>query len=280
MKSDSGFSLVELLIAATIMLMIFAVVYTVFIQTRKFALRNQMDTEILQNGRIGLDEMARMLRMIGYHRDRAKGQAALIEAAPFQIIFNADVDANISALPPKSPVHLYDSTNYISPLQNYTTGAETIRWTLDTNDDGVVDAQDTNDDLEERQTAQNFNDMVLNKEVNGKHLTDRQITLGLLGPFDAHDQRTQVTPLFQYWLLGADLNFYLLGDQDGDGRLDRDEQYFRSITSQAILQAVRRIQITVTTESDDRDPINPSQHRRISLSTEVKLRNNPENLPE
>ena len=95
MKTDSGLTLIEVLVASTIMLFVFAMVYTAFTHTRKVFIRNQMDTEILQNARIGLDEMSRAIRMIGYRRDKAKGQVALIEAAPFQIIFNADLDAAV-----------------------------------------------------------------------------------------------------------------------------------------------------------------------------------------
>jgi prepilin-type N-terminal cleavage/methylation domain-containing protein len=270
MKSNSGFSLVELLIASTITLLVLSTVYTAFIQTRKVSIRNQMDTEILQNARIGLDEMVRTLRMIGYRRDWFNGQVAIIEAAPFQVIFNADVYANQSALPPGARVKLYDATDYVAPMQNYTTGAETIRWTLDTNDDGIVDRRDTNDDEEEKLTSWNPNDMVFIKEINGGY--DRQITLGVLGPFDVNDQRTNITPMFQYWLLEPDYTFSLLGDNNNDGQLDGDEKYFRSITSQTILQRIRRIHITITTESDGKDPLNPMQHRRVSLSSEVSLR--------
>ena len=273
MKTHAGFTLVELLVASTIMLIVFAMVYTAFIQTRKVSLRNQMDIEILQNARVGLDEMTRMLRMIGYQRDRVNGQVALIEAAPFQIIFNADVYDDKTALPPKSTLHLYDATTYVAPMQNYTTGAETIRWTLDTNDDGLVDGRDTNDDEEERLTRQNPNDMVLIKEINGKRLTDRQIALGVLGPFDSREQRTDITPMFQYWLREADQSFALLGDVNGDGQLDGDEKYFRAITSQTILRSVRRIRMTITTESGGRDPFEPAKHRRVTLSSEVSLRN-------
>jgi prepilin-type N-terminal cleavage/methylation domain-containing protein len=273
-KSNSGFSLVELLVASTIMLLVLAMAYTAFIQTRKVSIRNQMDAEIIQNARVGLDEMARTLRMIGYQCDRNNGQVALIEAAPFQILFNADVYAQYSTLRPGGMVRLYDSSYYKAPMVNYTTHAETIRWTLDTNDDGLVDKRDTNDDEEERETAWNPNDMVLIKEINGER--DQQVTLSVLGPFDAKDQRTNLTSLFQYWLLEPNQTFSLLGDSNNDGRLDGDEQYFRSITSQQILQYVRRIQITITTESDRTDPFNRKQHRRVSLSSEVSLRDTEE----
>jgi len=175
-----------------------------------------------------------------------------------------------SALRPGDLVRLYDSSYYKAPMINYTTHAETIRWTLDTNDDGLVDRRDTNDNVEERETAWNPNDMVFIREINGEN--DQQVTLSVLGPFDAKDQRTNLTPLFQYWLLDPDQVFSLLGDSNNDGRLDGDEKYFRSITSQQILQSVRRIQITITTESDRTDPFNRKQHRRVSLSSEVSLR--------
>lgn len=268
-EHQSGLTLVELLIASTIMLFVFATVYTAFIQTRKVSLRNQMDTEILQNARIGLNEMARTLRMAGYQRDREHGQISLIEAAPFQIIFNADIYRKYSSLPPDASIKLYDATDYVSPMKNYTTRAETIRWTLDTNDNGIIDKWDTNDD-EEEQSTQNLNDMVLIQEINGGN--DQQITLSLLGPFDAFDQRTNIPPMFQYWLLVGS-TFVLLGDLDGNGYLEDDERYFRSITSQRILEHVQRIRITVVAESGGKDPFDPTQYRQTTLSTEVSLRN-------
>jgi prepilin-type N-terminal cleavage/methylation domain-containing protein len=274
-----GFSLVELLIAATIMLLVMTMVYTAFIQTRKVSVRNQMDADLLQNARIGLDEMTRAFRMIGYRRDEENRQVALIEAAPFQCIFNADIYANKSALPPGMSFNLYDATTYTAPLQAYTTHAETIRWTLDSSDDGLVDKRDTNDNREERLTSRNRNDMVLIREIMHSRSTrrwrDQQIALSLLGPYDADDQPTGITPLFQYWLLNADDTFSLLGDLDGNDRLEGAERYFRSITAQDTLQRVRRIQVTVTTESDGYDPFAVGQHRRISLSSEVSLRNVP-----
>jgi hypothetical protein len=253
------------------MLMVFALVYTAFIQTRKIALRNEMDVEILQNARIGLDEMMRTIRMIGYQRDRQRGQVAIIEAAPFQLIFNADIYEQYSAFPAGWSLHLYDATDYVAPMQNYTTKAEMIRWTLDTNDDGIVDRYDTNDNKEELLTSQNPNDMVLIQEINGGY--DRQIALSVLGPFDVHDQRTDLVPMFQYWLLGSDKTFSLLGDLDGNGVLTGDERYFRSITSQTILQHIRRVHVTLTAESDAFDPFSPGQHRRVTLSSTVGLRN-------
>jgi hypothetical protein len=246
-------------------------VYTAFIQAQKIALRNEMDAEIMQNARIGLDEMTRTIRMIGYQRDRLHGQVPIIEAAPFQLIFNADIYKQYSTIPPGSSIHLYDATDYVVPMENYTTRAETIRWTLDSNDDGIVDRYDTNDNAEEHLTTQNPNDMVLIQEINTGY--DRQITLNTLGPFDVHDQPTNIKPMFQYWLMDSTDSFVLLGDDDGNGRLEGDERYFRSITSQILLQRIRRIDVTVVTESDAFDPFMPGQHRQVTLSSTIGLRN-------
>ncbi len=179
MKSTSGFSLIELLVSATIMLIVFAMVFTAFIQTRKISERNTMDAEIMQNARIGLDEIARSLRMIGYRRDKERGQVAIIEAAPFQIIFNADLYAEKSALPPHMDVNLYDATTYTSPALKYAPHAETIRWTLDSTDDGIVDRRDIND-RRRTGTWRNPNDMILIQEIMHGAWSDNQITLGVL----------------------------------------------------------------------------------------------------
>jgi hypothetical protein len=266
-----------MLVSATIMVIVFSMVFTAFIQTRKISDRNQRDAEILQNARIGVDEIARTLRMIGYRRDTVQGQVALIEAAPFQIIFNANLDQDEplskqkKALPPGTFINLYDATIYTTPMQDYATEAETIHWTLDSGGDGIVDKNDINDDEEEQSTAHNPNDMVLVKRVNKRRV--QQVTLGVLGPYDAHDQPTYVPPLFQYWLVSENGTFSLLGDEDDNGKLEGHELYFRSITSQTILSKIRRILVTITTESDGKDPFDRTKHRRVSLGSKVSLRN-------
>jgi prepilin-type N-terminal cleavage/methylation domain-containing protein len=277
LQGNPGFTLVEVLVSVTILTIVLAMVFTAFMHTRKIALRHQLDMDIMQHARIGLNEMARTIRMIGYGRDARKGQAALIEAAPFQIIFTANLDEQLApadreaALPPGASLPLYDATTYVTPMQNYTTGAETYRWTLDTNGDGIVDHLDTNDNPEEKNTPQNLHDMVLIREVNGK--ADGQVTTGIRGPYDAYGEPTFLPPLFQYWLLEPDHSFSLLGDTNEDGQLTGDERYFRSITSQVVLRKIRRIRITVTAESDRPDPLNRAEYRSIQLSSGVTLRN-------
>ena len=271
MRSDSGFSLVEVLVSTAILLIVVAMVATAFVQTRKISSRNQMDVEIIERARIGIDKLARSLRMIGFRRDTEHTQAAFIEAAPFQIIFNADVDPNEDALTPEAIINLYDATEYVAPFQTYTTGAETIRWTIDSTTDGIVDGNDTNDNPAERNSSQNPNDMLLVKEINGERTNT--VMLGILGPYDVNDDPTGIVPMFQYWVLEPDNTYSLLGDLNDDQRLDGEERYFQAVHSQEILNRIRRIQITITTESDGNDPMDQGKHRKMTLSTEVSLRN-------
>ena len=277
--SQGGFSLLEMLVSATIMLILFAMVAAAFLQTRKISLRRQLEVETLQNARIALDEMIRTFRAIGFQRDQVRGQVALIEAAPFQVIFNANLRDEYDVLPPETVLSfLYNAEDYITPMQNYSTGAEMYRWTFDTNEDGLVDKHDVKDNTEESLTP-NPDDMVLNREFYGvtekgtKLGDDEQIVMGLLGPYDAKDRPTYVTPMFQYWLRYDDLSLRLLGDDDGNGKLEGEELYFDSITEQSILESVERIDITVTAAAPRKDPFDHSSYSQVSLTSSVFLRN-------
>ena len=271
--------MLEMLVSATIMLIFFAMVATAFLQTRKISLRRQLEVETLQHARIAINEMTRNFRSIGFQRDRVHGQVALIEAAPFQIIFNANIRDEYDALPPGTPFSfLYDAGDYVTPLQNYTSGAETYRWTLDTDENGLVDKHDVKDNVEELLTP-NPDDMVLNRECYGntdaglKSGDDEQIVLGLLGPYDAEDRKSFVTPMFQYWLRYENQRLHLLGDADGNGTLEGDELYFDSVTDPNILKYVERIDISVTAAASRKDPFDHSSYRQVKLTSSVFLRN-------
>jgi len=274
---NTGMTLVEMLVSMTVILIVFAMVASVFMQTRKISARDQMDVEIIQNARIGLNEIARLLRMTGYQRDRENGQVALLEAAPFQVIFNANLDEEEpssqqrAALPADSVIPLYDGPpEYTVPME-YTTGAETVWVTLDSSRDGLVAQDDINDNVGERSTRFNPNDMELIKRINFDRA--QPIVSGVIGPYDAEGLPTNIPPMFQYWRVNADKSFSLLGDEDGNGKLEGDERYFRAIVSQDVLRYIRRIEITITTQSDHRDPFQPSPYRQVSVSTMVSLRN-------
>ena len=279
LRSQVGFSLLEMLVSSTILLILFAMVATAFLQTRKISLRRQLEVEALQNARIAINEMTRTFRMIGFQRDQENGQVALVEAAPFQVIFNADLRDDYDVLPAETSLSfLYDAETYITPEQEYTTGAEMYRWTLDTDEDGLVDKSDAKDNEEELLTP-NPDDMVLNREFYGvtgtgpKFGVDEQIVMGLLGPYDAMDEKTYVTPMFQYWLRNDDLSLRLLGDENGNGTLEGEELYFDSVTDQNILKNVERIDISVTAAAPRKDPFDHKSYPQVRLTSSVFLRN-------
>ena len=165
--STRGMTLVELLVSMAIALMVFALVGMVFLDMKKYMLRQEIQVAMIQNARIGLDEMARLIRMAGYNCDAENGQVTLIEAAPFQLTFNADTDPDHDVFPPKAMLPLYDNPNdYVSPDAQFTTGAETIRFTLDSTDDGDVDKRDIGDDTFGERDSPNPDDMSLIKEIN------------------------------------------------------------------------------------------------------------------
>ncbi len=278
--STQGFTLLELLISMTITVMVFAIVATVFLQMRKVSLRQEMDVAMIQEARIGVDEMARLIRMAGYNRDKEHGQPAVIEAAPFQFTFNADINTkDFKALPAGSAIPLYDGINaYRSPDTAFTTGAETIRLTLDSEDDGDVDADDIDDKKNPaEELTQNPDDLTLIKEINGGN--DRQLTIGALGPYHANkpgqpkDRKTDLIPMFQYEMAISPCSVILLGDTDCDGELIGEERYFTPLADATQLRGLRRVRISITTASERKDPFDHATYHDMTISTEVALRN-------
>lgn len=269
--SEKGFTLLEVLVATALFIILLILSLEFFQQHQKIYLRYRSDAELVQNARIALEAITSDLRILGYHRDQQEDQPAFIEAAPFQMIFNADKQSDIPALAKNDFVRLSDGTQYVNP-KDYFTGAETIRWSLDSNNDGRIDHRDIGDDEEEQATRFNDRDFVLIREMNGG--PDQQIALYFVGPIDAGDNRTGLIPLFQYWILSPDGSWTLWGDTDGNGLLEGDERYFAPITSQDTLKKIRRITVTTSVESDELDPLrNLPDHRRMTLNSEVALRN-------
>jgi len=270
-SSERGFTLLEVLIVTALLATVLILSLEFFQQSQKVYLRYWNDAELVQNARIALEAISYDLRILGYHLDHQEGQPAWIEAAPFQAIFNTDRRSDVPALASGGSVRLSDGSKYINS-KNYLTGAETLRWTLDSTDNGIIDKNDLGDDDEERATRFNDNDFVLIQEVNGS--VDQQVALHVLGPVDAQNHRTYAVPLFQYWILSSEGSLTLWGDADGNGLLEGDERYFAPLTSQDTLKKIRQVTVTIQVESDALDPLrNPPDHQRITLSSQVALRN-------
>ena len=140
---------------------------------------NQLES--IQAVRAGLDLMTRDLRSAGYGADldyTPRPQPPIAYVDSMQVLINANLQPypdNVSAHTPPlaydptgSPrPRPLDGTSYAPPIK-YHSGAEVIRWTLDVNNDGVVDANDLSaPDGADAQHTPNPGDYVLVRQVYG-----------------------------------------------------------------------------------------------------------------
>ncbi len=261
--SRRGFSAVEVMIALVVLSFLMVVGIRAFQGSRKMTRGATMKGNAQQNARNAVELATGDLRSLGFDLDLGNGQRGLVYAGPWDIIFNAnilptsddpaapafpraiDVTVANAAVPPASPLYV--------PATTFSTGAETIRYTLDSNGDGAVTAADQGDDPEE--ATANPRDFVLLREVYGVRADGTNGGNGepvaiLRGPLAGNDG-TLPPPLLTYWLdhdddpLTAEI---LHGDGDGDGVLSQAEIAAIGPVAAADLALVSRVVLNVTTE--------------------------------
>lgn len=150
----TGFSLVEMLVALTVLAIVVSALTSVLIHAMFARLSSTNRFESLQTARAALDMISRDLRSAGYGVDAGSGsgaQPAIAYVDSMQILMCENQqpypDASGTGLPQAydpagspRPRPLVGSA--WTPPVKYGTGAEIIRYTLDLNDDGFVDAGD------------------------------------------------------------------------------------------------------------------------------------------
>ena len=112
MRSQKGFSLIELLVATAVLLLMFAGVFAQIGSMQKAAAREDVKRDMFQNGREVMDQLNRDLHSAGfpnrnmYNRSAAWGAAianpdntagsavGLVMASPTQVMFEGDVDSD------------------------------------------------------------------------------------------------------------------------------------------------------------------------------------------
>lgn len=93
MRSQAGFSLVEMLIAAAVFVIVLFAIYLMLITNQVTYARGENKVEIQQNARVAIQRMAREIRMAGYDPSNASTTAILIANAN-SIDFVADLDGD------------------------------------------------------------------------------------------------------------------------------------------------------------------------------------------
>jgi photosystem II stability/assembly factor-like uncharacterized protein len=228
--------------------------------------------------------------------DDIVGQPSIAYAAPYEIVINTDVDPNVDAI--------HDGKTGDSVPTGYApvtfhTGAETIRYTLDSTGDGTIDSNDWGDDADEA-VVQNQGLALLHRETYGYNGTDNvndDAPVGLIRKGAQYPNGSWPAPLFQYWgdfdsdaaldLWGDDgtgggtagngileagevaaLGAVTAEDTDGDGTLDSGEDRNGNGTlEKRVTDLIKKVEVHVTTETSYADVKHADPHR--SSSTEA-----------
>src|SRR5262245_32219440 len=175
-----GFTLVELMITLTVLAAVMLVLLVILkaAQRSKTTTGNQLEAS--QAARAALDMMSRELRRAGYHADLdwlAAPQPPIAYIDSLQVLINADFQPATGDSIPAPPLACNPSGNPRTfplngtpwqPPIKYRRGAEMIRWTLDVNNDGAVNAADVSDaNGADAQRTPNPNDYVLVRQIYG-----------------------------------------------------------------------------------------------------------------
>ena len=179
-SAQRGFTLVELMVTlvvlGVVMISLMAVMYGTI--RSKTATTNQLES--VQAVRAGLDMLTRDLRSAGYGADLDYAplpQPSIAYIDSTQVLINANLQpfpddaahtAPLAYDPAGAPRPFpLNGTPYAPPIR-YRSGAELIRWTLDVNNDGVVDADDLSaPDGADAGHSPNPSDFVLVRQVYG-----------------------------------------------------------------------------------------------------------------
>jgi prepilin-type N-terminal cleavage/methylation domain-containing protein len=231
-RAQRGFTLIELLIALAMAAIVVTGIFNLYLNLFKSTTQQDRVLQMQQNARVALDDLERDLRLAGVDVTRDDGtlpdQAVFAYAAPYEVDFNANLDGTMggirpSAAPDKVPANLgAGGEAFYDPSNEYPL-AETVRWTLDANADGVVDAAD-------RQGSTNTGLYRLTRQIYGfdpgtgtNGPETARAAEDVRGP-DPYPDGTRPPVLFEYWIKETDLNDNKAVDAgedvNGSGKID------------------------------------------------------------
>ncbi len=287
MKREKGFTLIEALVVLVIGVVIAGGMMFILSGSRRTSRIAEIDAQSQQNARVAIDIMIRDLRSNGYGIDVGQGQLTLAHAGPYDVIFNANIvpepdHSSTPGYPAAINTGSYPSSvppggALYAPPRTYDTGAETIRFTFDSNNDGSVTADDRNDDTIE-QTSNPFDYAVIRQvygyDGSSNGGANEEIAL-LRGP-EVYDDGSYPPPLFSYWYDHDDDESTadrLWGDNSGNGELESAEIAGLSPVSGAVLGSVNRVEVTAIGTARAPDPRQQENqgYRETMMSSEVTI---------
>jgi len=289
---EKGFTVIETLVVIVVLALLAVPLVQILMGGGRASRIADLDSDTQQNARVAVDFPVRDIRSLGYEVDYGDGQRGIVHAAPYDIIFNANIepasddgstpgypaamDASVgpTAVPPGGTV-LY------SPAQTYDTGAETIRYTLDSSNDGYVDASDMYDD--DMEGTNNPYDYLLVKQVygyNGSSNGGSSQPVALVRGPENYPDGDYPPPLFTYWYDDDDDRSTpdaLWGDTNNDDNLDQSEIAMLTAVDNANLARITKVGVTAigTARSQDLRHDANDGYRETIISSEVDVRNEP-----
>ncbi len=191
-----GFSLIEMLISMVIFTIVMGIIYSYLLTSKNEISRSETDLDIAKNAEMALRTLREDLYQIGYGRDVDNDQPRILRATPYDLVFCADLDRDIQDTSKRYgsysnelgiPSSSTSDFTAIRPLVAFAhsapywgwdraveygsrqLGAEIVRYSLDYNNDGIIDYQNDSEDAitgpdPELTHNQNKADFYLNKE--------------------------------------------------------------------------------------------------------------------
>ena len=278
-RSKKGFSIIELMIALAITSIAIIAIYNLFIsQQRGFMIQEEV-ANMQQNNRVAMEDLSRVIKMAG--AGVLPPQQKILYCGPYDFRFSGNLNAtenDVMALGAQIGVGLYiapDPTPFVNQ------DAETYRWTLDKDGNGVINAGDYTN------TTSGAEQYSLWREVySGNTLP---IVDEVAPNIAITDTQGNPIVLFQYWgNFDADDDLDLWGDTlPFDGELQQSEIISNGATGaldpvvdltgagRALDDMLQMVDVTVITETQRRDPNYPtnSGYRQTRHSSLITPRN-------